>query len=102
MLLVCLHAPDDRAYREKLDKHLAPLKRGSKLSIETWHPDLVPPGSKRQVELAQHLQKATLIIVLVSAYFLNSDQCVADLHLALDVEREYDTPLIPVVVSPVI
>ncbi|MFO0754963.1 MAG: AAA-like domain-containing protein [Byssovorax sp.] len=62
------YARADEALRARLDIHLAVLRhRGL---IEPWHQDCVSPGSDTHKEIKNHIEKADIILLLVSADFL--------------------------------
>src|SRR6266567_1284766 len=67
------YAPEDQAFRAELEKHLTMLKR-QKLIIG-WHPHQVTAGTDIAEETMRHLNRAQLILLLISADFLSSDYC---------------------------
>lgn len=64
--LICFHEAD-RAYLRLLETHLAPLCRERLLEI--WHTDMLSPGDERELHLQDHLGRAQLILLLLSADF---------------------------------
>src|SRR5439155_21923425 len=67
------YAQANERFREKLDKHLAPLTRQG--LIEPWSPKDIHAGMQRDQELREHLRIADIILLLVSSDFLKSDLC---------------------------
>ena len=67
------YAPADEESREHLENHLAGLVRGGKLEI--WHRGRVKAGQDRQAEVYRHLDLADIIVFLISADFIASEDC---------------------------
>ena len=63
----------DAEQRERLSAFLAPLKHQQKI-IE-WHDRKIEPGANWETEISVELESADLILLLVSADFLNSEYC---------------------------
>lgn len=63
----------DEWYREQLGAHLSPLRR-IKL-IEDWHDRKIRAGQDWAKEIARELDAAGLVLLLVSADFINSEYC---------------------------
>lgn len=70
---VC-HAPEDRRYREALERHLSPLERAAQ--IQTFSEDRIRPGAVVSQEVTKALQEAQLVLLLMSPDFLASDRCM--------------------------
>lgn len=64
------HADD--AYREKLEKHLAPLKREG---VTTWFDGDIHAGEELDPEISRALRRAHLFIALISSNYLSSHYC---------------------------
>ncbi len=67
------YSSKDRVHRETLSTFLAPLVRQGVL--EVWHDRMIEPGEEWDALIATKLNEADLIMLLVSADFLNSDYC---------------------------
>lgn len=66
------YSKQDKELRDKLLAHLRPLEtRG----IITWHDRQIPPGTQWDEEIKAHLNTADIILLLISADFLNTDYC---------------------------
>jgi len=89
----------DEALRDKLETHLAMLKRQSVIS--TWHDRRIGAGREFDQEISQHLEEAEVILLLVSPNFLASDYCY-DLEMTRALERHMsgDARVIPVILRP--
>jgi internalin A len=61
----------DEEYRDQLDIHFAMLRnRGL---VETWHDRKIIPGEEWDDTIKQQLQEADLVLLMISADFLNSN-----------------------------
>lgn len=63
----------DDKLRERLETSLAVLKRNG--DIEVWGKHQILPGSERNQDIQQELDRAHIILLLVSPEFLASDYC---------------------------
>jgi predicted MPP superfamily phosphohydrolase len=78
------YAPEDEAYRVKLEKHLTGLKRQN--LITSWSAAEVNASEDGKQVTHAHLRSARVILLLVSADYLNSDECY-DVEMQTAVER---------------
>ena len=86
----------DQKVKDELLKHLKPLDRGH--LIETWHDGRISPGEEWDDVIASQLEKADIILLLVSIDFINSDYCNdVELERALDRHGEGKARVIPVI-----
>jgi tetratricopeptide (TPR) repeat protein len=67
------YASEDEALRYELDKHLSILKHQG--LIITWQNSEILAGSEFKLEKEIQLNKAKIILLLISSDFLNSDYC---------------------------
>src|SRR5688572_26894423 len=74
----------DEELRDRLETHLAMLKRDG--TIETWHDRRITAGDEFAGVIDEQLEIADLILLLVSADFLNSRYCY-DVELKRAMER---------------
>lgn len=94
------YAREDEVFRQALDKHLSALKRTG--VIAPWHDRRITPGGDWAHEIDRHLEDAHLILLLVSADFLDSDYCWGvEMERALEIHRAGSARVIPVMVRPV-
>lgn len=74
----------DEALRDRLEVHLTMLKREG--IIETWHDRRITAGDEFAGVIDARLESADLILLLVSADFLNSNYCF-DVEMKRALER---------------
>lgn len=74
----------DEAFREELEKHLAPLRRQG--LFDQWHDRKMIAGDALDDTISAHLEEADLILMLISADFVASDYCYAK-EMARALER---------------
>jgi hypothetical protein len=87
----------DEAYRDELAKHLTVLERGG--LIEAWHDRKIQPGSEWAEGIDHNLEKADLVLLLVSADFLASDYCFdVEMRRALERHEEGTAVVVPIIV----
>lgn len=89
----------DETLRNELEKHLSILKRQG--FIEPWHDRRIGAGGEFAREISQNLEAADVILLLVSADFLNSDYCY-DIEMKRAMERHEagEARVIPVILRP--
>jgi len=89
----------DETLRDELEIHLAMLKRQG--VITAWHDQRIGAGKEFGKEIDHYLEKAEIILLLVSPDFLASDYCY-DLEMAraLDRHRNGEARVIPVILRP--
>lgn len=91
------YSHEDEKYKEKLDKHLAVLKRNKK--IKTWNDRKLVPGKDIDKEIGKSLVEADIIILLLSADFFASEYCYCtEMTKALELYEEGQNMIVPVVV----
>jgi TIR domain len=89
----------DEALRDQLETHLAMLKRQG--FIETWHDRRIVAGEAVDHTISANLERADIILLLVSPDFLASDYCY-DREMARALERHNAgvCAVIPVILRP--
>jgi hypothetical protein len=72
------YAEDDERFKKQLEAHLTPLKREG--IIRPWHSQQAQVGQAqgRKQEIANHIDSAQIILLLMSPSFLASDQLYDD------------------------
>ena len=93
------YAENDRPLRDELDKHLS-LLRGLGW-IESWYDQQIHPGTEWEDEYRNHLEKADIILLLVSPDFLASEICQRAMQQALGKAHERRAIVIPIILRPV-
>lgn len=74
----------DEALRSRLEPHLKLLQRQGLLT--TWHDRMIGPGEEWKEQISTELERADIILLLVSADFLASDYCY-DIEMTSALER---------------
>ena len=88
----------DSEYKDRLERHLAGLKRYS--NVNTWVDQQILPGQLWEKEIETQLRNANIIIQLVSADYLASDFCMKELEIAIERDKSSEAVLIPIIVRP--
>lgn len=89
----------DESYRETLETHLAALRRQGRL--DAWHDRKLLPGDAFDDVIAAEVERADLVILLVSPDFIASDYCVEkELARALERHAQNQCVVVPVIVRP--
>lgn len=65
------YAHEDEVLREQLEKHLRMLRRQELIS--EWHDRQIVAGTEWKKEIDEHLNTASIILLLISPDFLASD-----------------------------
>ncbi len=94
------YAHEDEKLRDELAKHLKLLKREG--VINDWHDRQIMPGSQWKDQIDGHLESADIILLLVSADFLDSDYCYdIEMKRALERHEQGEATVIPIILRPV-
>ncbi|MFL6211649.1 MAG: toll/interleukin-1 receptor domain-containing protein [Pyrinomonadaceae bacterium] len=89
---------DGRLY-DRLVTNLASLKREG--VITDWHDRMIPPGNEWAKDIDEHLNKAKIILLLVSADFIASDYCYdVEVKRAMERHEAGEASVIPVILRP--
>ena len=100
MLLFYSYSHEDERFRQRLQKHLAPLKREGVL--DDWQDREIAAGAEWAVEIVKNLDAADIILLLISADFIASDFCWSkEMARALERHTQGTARVIPVIVQPV-
>jgi len=95
------YADEDEQLMLELEKHLSSLARSGTIAI--FHRHQIPAGADREKEVEEHLVSAHIILLLVSANFIASDNCFStELKQALERHEAGNVHIIPVILRPVI
>jgi hypothetical protein len=94
------YAHEDQALRKELEKHLATLRRQN--IIASWYDGDIMPGTEWESQIMEHLNSAQIILLLVSADFINSDFCYSvEMEQALARQDADQARVIPIILRPV-
>ncbi|WP_437916839.1 AAA family ATPase [Sorangium sp. So ce302] len=93
------YSHEDEPLRDELENHLALLKREGLL--ESWHDRRIIGGEAWVGQIDEHLDEADVILLLVSANFLDSDYCFNnEMKRALARHDAGKASVIPVILRP--
>ena len=98
--LMCSYSHRDAVLLDELQMHLAPLKREGLIS--TWFDGEIPAGSEWSAEITLEMERADIILLLVSAPFIASEYCYGvEMRAALRRHEAGTARVIPIIVRPV-
>src|SRR5262249_20954879 len=88
----------DAKVKDELLRHLAPLRR--QYDIHTWSDSDIPPAADWRQAIQEGMERASLVVLLISSNFLASDFCM-DVELSECVRARSDRGLrlVAVIVS---
>ncbi len=94
------YAHEDEYLQGQLSRHLSNLKRQGLIS--DWHYRDIRAGQNWRQEIDEHLNTAHIVLLLVSANFMNSDYChCIEMMRALERHRDGETKVIPIMLKSV-
>ena len=94
------YAHKDETFRNKLETHLSLLRRQGLITI--WHDRHILPGNDWSQAIDEHLEQASVILLLISADFLASDYCYGlEMQRALERHQANEARVIPILLRPV-
>src|SRR5712691_1471711 len=94
------YAHEDETFRNELEKHLSLLRRQG--LITAWHDRHILPGIDWAQAIDEHLERASVILLLISADFLASDYCYGiEMQRALQRHQANEARVIPILLRPV-
>lgn len=94
------YADADELLRRDLDKHLSLLSREG--LITTWHKRQIMAGTDWAEACDRHLNTASIILLLISANFLESDYCYGkEMQQAMQRHELHEARVIPILLRPV-
>src|SRR5690242_1028098 len=92
------YAQADHELRDELEKHLSPLRR---LRQVTWSDYNILAGTNWEQEIEQRIDRAHLILLLISPDFIASDQCyTVEMQRALERQGAGEARVIPILLRP--
>ncbi len=93
------YVPEDEQFRHGLEKRLSLLRHQG--IISEWHNRLITPGTNWSQEIDHHLERASIILLLISPDFLNSDYHYHhEMQRALERHRAEEAHVIPIILRP--
>lgn len=86
----------DESLRDELETHLSILRRGGVIS--SWHDRRISAGREWVGEIDSHLNRADIILLLVSSDFIASDYCYKkEMARAIERHDRGEARVIPVI-----
>src|SRR5579872_2182641 len=93
------YAHKDESLRQMLETHLSLLHRQGLLT--SWHDQKIQPGDIWKDIINEHLESATIILLLVSPDYLASDYCYnTEMQQALERQQTGQARVIPILLRP--
>jgi hypothetical protein len=93
----CSYSHHDHPFREELETQVSPLVRQRLISF--WSDRRIAPGEAWEQAIDEKLETAEIVVLLVSAYFVQSDYCYTrELQRALERDRAGAARVIPIFV----
>jgi internalin A len=87
----------DEKLRDELEIHLKLLQRQG--LIDTWHDRKIEAGDEWKQQIDDNLERADIILLLISANFIASDYCYKkEMKRALERHEKAEAHVIPVIV----
>ena len=93
------YSHEDETLRSELEKYLSNLKR--QRSFVGWHDGEIGAGNEWDQEIKEHINKADIILLLVSQDFIASDYCYKEeMTRALERHKAGQARVIPIILRP--
>jgi internalin A len=94
------YARKDKSLRDEMETHLKLLKRQG--LIESWHDQDVEAGEEWKRKIDSNLERADIILLLISPDFFDSDYCYeVEMNRALERHERNEARVIPIYVRDV-
>jgi Flp pilus assembly protein TadD len=94
------YAHEDMHFMQELVSHLSLLRHQGLISV--WHDNMIMAEMNREHEISEHLNSASIILLLISADFIASDYCYSiEMEHALERHRRGEARVIPIILRPV-
>src|SRR5262249_7718526 len=95
----CAYASCDEGYRQQLESHLSGLRRQGLVALVTGRDILA--GTNRVEAIDAYLSTASVVLLLISADFVDSDYLDSvGMRRALERHRADEARVVPVIVRP--
>jgi len=99
LLVFCSYSHRDHQFRLELEAQVSPLVRQKLITF--WSDRRIVPGDAWEQAIDEKLETADIIVLLISAYFIQSDYCyTSELQRALELDRGGLARVVPVFVRP--
>lgn len=98
--IFCSYASKDQTYLDDLKKYFGPFIRQNNVTL--WNDTDISAGMEWQEEIKKNLEKADIILLLISPDFMNSEYCCGiELPKAIERHNRGDARVIPILLRPV-
>lgn len=98
--IYCSYAHKDQSLLLDLKSHLFPLQRQD--LIDTWSDTNVLPGTSKSKQIDEHLERAQIILLLLSPDYLSSDACYKEMQRAMERHERGEARVIPIILRRVL
>src|SRR5436190_7773277 len=89
----------DRELRGELEKHLSNLRRQK--VIASWYDGDISPGTEWESQISEHLNRDQIILLLISADFMDSDFCYSiEMTRAIARNDANEARVLPIILRP--
>src|SRR6266571_7124219 len=93
------YAHEDKELLKELQKHLSNLKQQN--IITSWFDGDISPGTEWREQIIEHLNRAQIILLLISADFMASDFCSSiEMTQAIARHNADEARVIPIILRP--
>jgi hypothetical protein len=98
-IVFCCYARKDQEFLLELKAHLAPLEREGLILLRD---DIdISPGMRWETTLTHYLEKADIVLLLISSDFIASNYCVdREMQHAMERDKQGTARVVPVIVRP--
>jgi hypothetical protein len=94
--IFCSYVHEDKQFFNALKLHLMPLQRQSFITV--WADTEIKAGQEWEKEIKQHLDKAKIILLLVSPDFIASDYCSSvEMEHTMERHKAKEVLVIPII-----
>lgn len=94
------YASRDKALKERLEEHLCNLQYRGLITL--WYEGEILAGDEWEEEITQHMEKASVVLLLISSSFMVSRYCYSvEMRQALDRYERGLAKVIPILLRPV-
>ena len=100
LVVFASYSHKDEAFHDELAKHLKPLEREG--VIRPWHDRKITAGREFGTAIDNVLEKAEIILLLISPDFVASDYCWSrEMERAMERHESDEARVVPVILRPV-
>lgn len=93
------YSHEDDMYMKDLETHLSTLKRQG--IISSWTDRCIIPGTVFKEEIDSKMDESSIILLLISPSFINSDYCYnIEMKKAIERHGNRDAVVIPIIIRP--